>query len=202
MENPFKEFCLESYNKDFHKMHIENPEFKYQEEFGKIICKTFDIKSVIDFGCGVANGLYGASQLNIPIKGMEITLINSIEFINPTIRKYITDEDITSNTFDNSKKYDCAWSFEVAEHIKSYDSTQFIKNITSVAERLIVFTAAPPGQGGVGHINCQPPEFWENLFKKFGFINNQNYTLKLLSESSNLRLPWYIVRNLIVFTKD
>ena len=33
---------------------------------------------------------------------------------------------------------------------------------------IIHWSAAPPGQKGVNHVNCQTPEWWEKKFNKFG----------------------------------
>ena len=34
----------------------------------------------------------------------------------------------------------------------------------------VFFSAAEPGQNGVGHINCQPMEYWTEKFVEKGYI--------------------------------
>lgn len=198
----FKNFCLSKYSQDFHKRHITSSVFDYQEEFGKRLCETFSITSVIDFGCGVAKSLYGAYKMGVrPIKGLEISLQNAMPYINKEITNYIFDEDASLPSFNTSTKYDCAWSFEVAEHLNPDSSEQFVKNMTSVSERLIIFTAAPPGQKGIGHINCKPKEYWIRLFKQNKFKVNNDDIKKTLDAINDLNVPDYIINNMLVFRK-
>jgi hypothetical protein len=37
--------------------------------------------------------------------------------------------------------------------------------------KIIVFTAAPPGQGGTAHLNEQPPSYWISKFQESGFTH-------------------------------
>ncbi len=59
--------------------------------------------------------------------------------------------------------FDLAYCLEVAEHVPSELAEQLVEVVCRLAPR-IVFSAAPPGQGGVGHINEQPPEYWHAIF--------------------------------------
>lgn len=63
---------------------------------------------------------------------------------------------------------DLVYSFEVAEHVPEALARQFVQFVTSCGD-LIVFAAAHPGQGGIGHINEQPVSYWVNIFNEFGF---------------------------------
>jgi hypothetical protein len=44
---------------------------------------------------------------------------------------------------------------------------------------LIVFTAAHPGQGGMGHVNEQPPEEWAAKFESVGMTFDREATNRL-----------------------
>jgi hypothetical protein len=36
---------------------------------------------------------------------------------------------------------------------------------------LLLFTAAPPGQEGLSHVNLQKPEYWFEKFKARGYVH-------------------------------
>jgi len=43
---------------------------------------------------------------------------------------------------------------------------KFLADLSDV----VLFSAALPGQGGVGHINEQPLSYWRSLFAKHGYV--------------------------------
>jgi SAM-dependent methyltransferase len=72
---------------------------------------------------------------------------------------------------DLSEGYDCsgydmAFCLEVAEHLPAEAAVPLVRGLSGAAT--VLFSAATPGQPGVGHINCQPHEFWHDLFADFG----------------------------------
>jgi hypothetical protein len=56
----------------------------------------------------------------------------------------------------------------VAEHLNPDQSDQFIDNLVRLSSR-VLFSAAPPGQGGRNHINERPPGYWKGLFERRGY---------------------------------
>ena len=81
---------------------------------------------------------------------------------------------------------------EVAEHIETARSEQLVQNICSLSDQYILFSAAPPGQGGVGHINEQPWEFWINLFEKRGWKEHVALTGEFRGRlEAKVVSPWY-----------
>ena len=80
---------------------------------------------------------------------------------------------------DEHGPVDCVICTEVAEHVPEEHSDQVVKNIATLARKFIVWSAAPPGQGGTGHINCQPPEFWLDRFKSLNWVPSSARTIKL-----------------------
>ncbi len=63
--------------------------------------------------------------------------------------------------------YDLSFSTEVAEHVPEALADEFVKFMIG-SGRDCVFTAAHPGQGGTGHINEQPQEYWIRKFEAMG----------------------------------
>lgn len=60
---------------------------------------------------------------------------------------------------------------EVAEHVPATDAHAVIDAVwrNTRPGGLVIWSAAQPGQGGVGHINCQPPEYWRDRALQQGF---------------------------------
>jgi hypothetical protein len=76
---------------------------------------------------------------------------------------------------------DIAYSIEVAEHIPRELSRRFAGFIAGAAP-IAVVTAAPPGQGGHGHINEQPREYWIEQFREAGMDYRSDESARLRSE--------------------
>lgn len=88
---------------------------------------------------------------------------------------------------------------EVAEHLPAEDAPTLVRYLTTHATRYVVFTAAPPGQGGHDHINEQPPEYWEELFKDCGWIKDYESTEELKDRWCRLRRLSHMTNNVVVF---
>jgi hypothetical protein len=67
------------------------------------------------------------------------------------------------------RRFDLVQSLEVAEHITPAASEAFVENLARHAERFVLFSAAPPGQGGEYHVSERSYEFWRGLFAAHGF---------------------------------
>jgi hypothetical protein len=69
---------------------------------------------------------------------------------------------------------------EVLEHIPERDAETVIENITDGVKQWLIFSAAIPGQGGDGHINCKDKPYWIRLLEHRGFIVDYVETVALL----------------------
>lgn len=94
---------------------------------------------------------------------------------------------------------DLAFCFEVAEHVPPDLGDALVAFLAATAKE-ILFTAAPPGQGGTGHINEQPMAYWETRFALHGKRLDQERTVAMRSALGNahLRSHW-LHRNATVF---
>jgi SAM-dependent methyltransferase len=87
--------------------------------------------------------------------------------------------------------FDLAYCLEVAEHLPAQLAEQLVEVVCGLAPR-IVFSAAPPGQGGVGHINEQPPEYWHAIFRRNGrqYDPTASETIRQGFERNGVAAPW------------
>lgn len=121
-----------------------------------------DPQTVIDVGCGEGWWAYEFAQNQCEVLGVDNGMIPT----SPLGDRFQA-VDLTK-PFPDLGTWDLAVSLEVAEHLPASRAEGFIKDLCGLAPD-IVFTAAIPGQGGVGHINEQPPGYWVKLFRDNGF---------------------------------
>jgi len=73
-----------------------------------------------------------------------------------------------SERFSLGRQFDLAQCLEVAEHLPPSRAPTLVDDLTAHAP-VVLFSAAPPGQGGEHHINEQPAAYWQALFARRGF---------------------------------
>ena len=76
--------------------------------------------------------------------------------------------DLETDIFNDDRAFDLAVSMEVAEHLPQTCADRYIDLLARLSP-VIVFTAAPPGQGGTAHLNEQPLSYWISKFQERGF---------------------------------
>jgi SAM-dependent methyltransferase len=122
-------------------------------------------RSVIDIGCGRGAWLKVFRENGVTdIHGMdgshvdpESLLIDPSEF---------TAADL-ARPFTIARTYDLAVCLEVAEHLPAAAAPALVRELTRAAP-VVLFSAAIPGQQGLGHVNEQWPMYWSRLFESHG----------------------------------
>jgi len=188
------------YNERYYRRHLE----KYRDwERGVAIAFTglFPIKSVVDFGCGVGSYLEGFVEAGVRrVQGYEYAFEASRKYTPAGILPRIQYGDLTTRM--DVRVFECAWSVEVAEHLPLESSDTFVENLCRASTRYVFLTAAPPGQAGTGHINCQPQEFWISKFDSRDFAYRQDLMPKLWEIIKSVTgVPRYIRKNAMFFEK-
>lgn len=64
--------------------------------------------------------------------------------------------------------YDLACCIEVAEHLPVAYAGRLVDALADSAD-VVLWSAAHPGQGGEGHVNEQPPGYWDRLWQCRGY---------------------------------
>jgi SAM-dependent methyltransferase len=97
--------------------------------------------------------------------------------------------------------FDIAYSFEVAEHIPADLADRLVAFLAGLAP-IVVLTAAQPGQGGAGHVNEQPRDYWIRLFERsgHGFEASASAEAVRRFKARDVWAPWF-VRNFLVFSR-
>lgn len=199
MEN--KLFKLDVYDDRYFKWHYDVTR-NYAISTMNWFIENYRPNSIIDYGCGIGAYLESGLKNNITkLKGFDIGGEKLIPYIDSSVKDYIEFLDCTSPI--QTDKYDCVISLETGEHIEPVGSDVFIDNLSnSLNEQgIILFSAAPPGQGGSGHINCQPKRFWLDKFEERGIYQNDELSKTIIENWNKLGAPDYICSNLMVLER-
>lgn len=172
--------------------YLHNEELPFAKRLSKWIASELNPTSVLDLGCGPGTYVNSLLELDVPTIG------------------YDTDERIKDKShlfckslFDVEHTADVVLCMEVAEHIESKYNSQIIDSVASALHSggVLIWTAAKPGQGGVGHINCQEKTYWQDLFDAKGLhrcIDLEQNLLNYIKEGYHM--GWFI-QNLLVYKK-
>jgi len=177
---------------------LTEEETPFANRLAVIIKELFNPQSVVDVGC--ATGLYLKPFFDDGKKAVGYEINN--EAFKLRVVPTILLADITKPIkVSKIYKFDVALCLEVAEHIEAKKAKTLISNLCKLSDT-IIFTAAPPGQGGEGHINCQNQDYWIELFKAKGYSMNREYSGILRKEAmKGYHMGWFI-NNVMVFRKD
>lgn len=133
-----------------------------------LLSKLLTPASVLDVGCASGTWLRAWSQQGVEdFLGVDGDYVDRNGLEIPEARFAAADLNIG---FDVGRKFDLVQSLEVAEHIQPEASRGFIDTLCRHAGRLVLFSAAPPGQGGEHHVNERSCEFWRNELARHGFV--------------------------------
>lgn len=136
-----------------------------------VICKLLKdllpIHSVLDIGCAKGTWLAIWADTGVEtIRGVDGAYVDQSSLVIPKDR--FTSADLSSE-LHLAETFDLVQSLEVAEHISSASADIFVDNLVRHSNGLILFSAAPPGQGGEFHVNEQPYDYWQSKFAHHGY---------------------------------
>lgn len=140
----------------------------------KAIIGVFNPSSVIDVGCATGDIIAEIGNIDNDMVLRAVEGSDQVaEFIEPGAKYFFYMLDvrmpISLGALDLIVKTDLCMSLEVAEHIEPEYADQYIDNLCTLSDRILL-TAAPPDQGGHHHVNCQPKTYWIDKFHKRGFF--------------------------------
>lgn len=140
---------------------LEREETPFAKRLALWIAQVLEPVSVLDIGCGPGMHVRELNALNVNAKGIDS---------DPRVVGLSNLNQVS--VFDNKDSADLVLCLEMAEHIDAQYQVDIVKAVSKATERYLIWTAAVPGQGGVGHINCRPVHFWETLFAEQGMHRN------------------------------
>ncbi|MFT6153742.1 MAG: SAM-dependent methyltransferase [Bermanella sp.] len=157
---------------------------------------VLELETVLDVGCGAGAWLEIWKRHGVNVEGLDGDYVHS-DMLLIDQEEFITAD--LSKPFDLKKKYSIVQSLEVAEHIPLESAQTFISCLCAHGE-IILFSAAPPGQGGDNHINEQPYSFWQEIFLKNGYVALDLVRPELLNNNSVEK--WYRYNTVMYVSKE
>jgi len=100
--------------------------------------------------------------------------------------------------FDLGRRFSLVQSLEVAEHLPPESAADFVDSLCRHGE-VVLFSAAPPGQGGTNHFNEQPYDYWRGLFAKHGY-KPVDWLRRALSGRRDV--AWWYRYNTLIYAND
>lgn len=142
------------------------------------------INTVVDVGCG--EGWWAAAFAHrggCDVLGVDGAYVQS----SPLGERFIA-RDLTQPLNLAPRRFDLAVSLEVAEHLPESRAAGFVADLCALAP-VVLFSAAIPHQSGAGHINCQWPTYWADLFYRHGYDFDGSIRFDIWDDE---RIePWY-----------
>jgi len=156
-----------------------------------------EIKSSMDVGCGMAafsKVLQDSEVPNIILSDHPAIDISQC-FVKENFRFIPCNLD---NDLPDVVKVDLIICTEVLEHLSNIRSKEVLKYLTLCSD-IILFSAAIPRQGGLGHINEQRHQYWIDLFEKEGYSCFDKFKINLLEKDE---VVYWLRQNLFIFYRN
>lgn len=155
------------------------------------------IRSVVDFGCaeGVWLSAWRAAGVS-NIHGVDGPWVNTDRL--KIAREEFTPADL-AQPISLQRTFDLVQCLEAAEHLAPDAGPTLVATLVRHGT-LVLFSAAPPGQGGENHTNERPYEYWRALFAERGFIPLDFVRPRLASNRAVQ--PWYRYNILLFAHRD
>lgn len=133
--------------------------------WGYLICK-YDLKSMIDVGCGFGHSLDFFSRHLVSSRGFDGDP-NTID--RGPMKDLITLHDFTKGPvpIDEDAVFDLGWSAEFLEHVEGV----YMPNYMALFQKCkhVCLTHGEPGQPGHYHVTLIPDSEWIAHFTHYGF---------------------------------
>src|SRR3989442_1063339 len=118
-------------------------------------------RSVVDVGCGVGTWLGEWTRRGIAdVLGVDGEYVDRAALaVQPEL---FMAKDL-ARPLGVGRRFELAMSLEVAEHLPPHAADLFVAELIGLSD-CILFSAAIPSQGGVGHLNEQWQSYWAAKF--------------------------------------
>jgi SAM-dependent methyltransferase len=149
-----------------------------------------DPSKVLDIGCGPGHFVESLRDVGLNASGFDIDeRVDNKPYLNKR------------SVFENTETADTVLCVEVAEHIEERLADQVVEKVVEATDKTLIWTAAQVGQGGIGHINCQPKQYWLDKFVAKGLVHDSVTENALLHYIKQGPYMGWFVNNLLVFRK-
>ena len=179
-------------NTNFDYQNIDDEEKPFSQGLARWIKEYYNPGRIVDIGCGPGTYVYSFQEIGIDSRGYDI---NQVVLDKPSLTQM--------SMFDLDDPSEFIICLEVAEHIETSLNDDIVDSLYKNLKPggTLVFSAAHPGQGGVGHINCQTKEYWLEKFESKGFKRDvfAERDWEIYTElNKNEYMGWFMINKLIL----
>jgi hypothetical protein len=146
---------------------------------------------VVDVGCGLGAWLAVFSEHGV----RDVVGIDG-PWINPTTLEIdAADFQVADlrEPLELGRRFELALCLEVAQLLDPTLAKQLVRSLTALSDT-VVFSAAIPAQGGLGHVNEQWPRYWADLFAERSYIATDPFRPHIWDEPN---VKWWFAQNTI-----
>ncbi len=152
------------------------------------LLRRYDIRSMLDVGCGPGGMVDAARQRAVLAIGIDG---------DPAVadaRRFILCHDYTLGPLPWTAT-DLVWSVEFVEHV----AADYVENFLATfrAGRVLLMSHALPGQEGYHHVNCQPETYWRARLGADGWTCDEEATAWVRANATN----YYMCRTGMVWVR-
>jgi SAM-dependent methyltransferase len=165
------------------------------------LIETFDIKTVLDVGCGIGlttkyfNDLSDLGIEALGVDGYPPCLENSV------CKDKCVLHDYTAGVFLTTKRFDLIYASEFLEHVEEKCVGNILHTFT-YGNEVACISPALPEAGGYHHVNCKPSKYWIELMASIDWKFSLDYTQKARSlVEPRGSSPSYFGANGLIFTR-
>lgn len=162
-----------------------------------LLLADLPLTSVLDVGCGEGAWLSVWRALGVAdVMGLDGDYVNRSRLL---VKAEEFRPHNLATPFALGRRFDLVQSLEVAEHLPEQAAAGLVCSLTAHAD-LVLFSAAPPGQGGEDHISERPYEYWRALFAANGFVALDPVRAALAGNDGVE--PWYRYNTLLYVRRE
>jgi len=167
------------------------------ERMVPLLQQQLSATSVLDVGCGQGAWLAVWQQHGVEdVFGVDGSYVDRGRLLFAPERFYAHDLGLP---FDLGRRFSLVECLEVAEHLPAASAGALVDSLVRHGE-VIVFSAAPPGQGGHDHVNERSYDYWRALFRQRGYLAADYLRPRILADAAID--PWYRYNTLLYVSRD
>lgn len=149
--------------------------------------------SVVDVGCGRGAWLAEFQRHGVTdVFGVDGRWVDGNQLCIPPERFLAHD---LRNRLTLDRQFDLVITLEVAEHLPPECGERFVSDLVALGP-VVVFSASILDCTGPGEVNQRWPDYWAELFAKFGYAPLDCLRFKFWDDS---RIEWWYRQNMILY---
>lgn len=174
---------------------IEETSQHSAEKIVPFVLSILKAQSVVDVGCGEGSWLAQFHRHGIDdLLGLDGDYVPADVMKIPATSLVRCD---LGRPFSLEREFDLAICLETGEHLPEARAAGLVADITKLAPQ-VLFSAAIPFQRGTHHINCQWPDYWQNLFAAHDYVAFDVIRPNLWNESA---VAYWYRQNLVLYVR-